>query len=54
MLTFENPMLAIWIWTGAIHGRYWFAGHEEIDIAEVTVFHLVVQDRRSQKPGIPE
>ena len=31
MLTFENPLLAIWIWTGAIHGRYWFVGHEEID-----------------------
>ena len=31
MLTTENPLLAIWIWTGAIHGRYWFVGHEEID-----------------------
>ena len=31
MLTTENPLLAIWIWTGAIHGRYWFVGYEEID-----------------------
>ena len=31
MLTTENPLLAIWIWTGAIYGRYWFVGHEEID-----------------------
>ena len=31
MLTTEKPLLAIWIWTGAIYGRYWFVGHEEID-----------------------
>ena len=31
MITESEPMLAIWIWTGLIEGRYWFVGHEEID-----------------------
>ena len=31
MITKSEPLLAIWIWTGAIEGRYWFVGHEEID-----------------------
>ena len=31
MITESEPLLAIWIWTGAIEGRYWFVGHEEID-----------------------
>ena len=31
MITQSEPLLAIWIWTGAIEGRYWFVGHEEID-----------------------
>jgi len=31
MITFNDPLLAIWIWTGAIEGRYWFVGHEEIN-----------------------
>jgi len=31
MITESEPLLAIWIWTGLIEGRYWFVGHEEID-----------------------
>ena len=31
MITKSEPLLAIWIWTGLIEGRYWFVGHEEID-----------------------
>ena len=31
MITESEPLLAIWIWTGAIEGRYWFVGREEID-----------------------
>ena len=31
MITKSEPLLAIWIWTGEIEGRYWFVGHEEID-----------------------
>ena len=31
MITESEPMLAIWIWTGLIEGRYWFVGHEDID-----------------------
>ena len=31
MITESVPLLAIWIWTGLIEGRYWFVGHEEID-----------------------
>ena len=31
MITESEPLLAIWIWTGLIDGRYWFIGHEEID-----------------------
>ena len=31
MITQSEPLLAIWIWTGLIEGRYWFVGHEEID-----------------------
>ena len=31
MITQSEPLLAIWIWTGEIEGRYWFVGHEEID-----------------------
>ena len=31
MITKSEPLLAIWIWTGLIDGRYWFIGHEEID-----------------------
>ena len=31
MITETEPLLAIWIWTGLIEGRYWFVGHEEID-----------------------
>ena len=31
MITESEPLLAIWIWTGLIEGRYWFLGHEEID-----------------------
>jgi len=31
MVTESEPLLAIWIWTGLIEGRYWFVGHEEID-----------------------
>ena len=31
MITKSEPLLAIWIWTGLIEGRYWFLGHEEID-----------------------
>ena len=31
MTTEAEPLLAIWIWTGLIEGRYWFVGHEEID-----------------------
>ena len=31
MVTESEPLLAIWIWTGKIEGRYWFVGHEEID-----------------------
>ena len=31
MITKSEPLLAIWIWTGMIEGRYWFVGHEEID-----------------------
>ena len=31
MITESEPLLAIWIWTGAIEGRYWVVGHEEID-----------------------
>jgi len=31
MITESEPLLAIWIWTGSIEGRYWFVGHEEID-----------------------
>ena len=28
MITESEPLLAIWIWTGLIEGRYWFVGHE--------------------------
>ena len=31
MITDSDPLLAIWIWTGLIAGRYWFIGHEQID-----------------------
>ena len=31
MITESEPLLAIWIWTGLIEGRYWFVRHEEID-----------------------
>ena len=31
MITESEPLLAIWIWTGLIEGRYWFVGNEEID-----------------------
>ena len=31
MITSDQPLLALWMWTGAIEGRYWFVGHEEID-----------------------
>jgi len=31
MVTESEPLLAIWIWTGLIEGRYWFVGHEKID-----------------------
>ena len=31
MITESEPLLAIWIWTVLIEGRYWFLGHEEID-----------------------
>ena len=31
MITESEPLLAIWIWTGVIEGRYWFVGHDEID-----------------------
>ena len=33
MITESEPLLAIWVWTGAIEGRYWFVGHEEIDFS---------------------
>ena len=26
-LTSKNPLFAVWIWTGDIHGGYWFASH---------------------------
>ena len=53
MLTTENPLLAIWIWTGAIHGRYWFVGHGN----RLSTGNGLSSGRtgsRSQKPGIPE
>ena len=31
MITKSEPLLAIWIWTGAIEGRYWYVGPEQID-----------------------
>ena len=31
MITKSEPLLAVWIWTGEIEGRYWFVGHEEVD-----------------------
>ena len=29
--TNKEPLLAVWIWTGQIDGRYWFSGHSEKD-----------------------
>ena len=29
--TGEEPLLAVWMWTGQIHGRYWFSSHSEKD-----------------------
>ena len=31
MTTSEFPLLALWIWTGNINGRYWFAKNPEKD-----------------------
>jgi len=30
-ITSKLPLFALWIWTGKINGRYWFANHPEID-----------------------
>ena len=29
--TDKEPLLAVWIWTGQIDGRYWFSSHSEKD-----------------------
>ena len=29
-VTSDQPLLAIWIRTGKIEGKYWFVGHEDV------------------------
>ena len=43
MITESEPLLAIWIWTGLIDGRYWFIGHEEID-CPMNLEHISLRD----------
>ena len=29
-VTSDQPLLAIWIRTGKLEGKYWFVGHEDV------------------------